>query len=146
MSAASGLMPAPPAFKPFVIQYQHEEDIVEIVETIRPLRINGIIPNAVVIAHALYEAPVKARRSDYVSGPGSISDEAVRKITKDHKLGIWNVYAALYGNNLLPAADDAETMGLIPFLHEGTIGIFAGGLLFAALAVIVSRMGMRTLK
>jgi 4-cresol dehydrogenase (hydroxylating) len=91
------LMPAPPVFKPFVIQYQNEEDIVEIVETIRPLRINGIIPNAVVIAHALYEAPTKARRSDYVSGPGSISDDAVRKITKDHNLGIWNVYAALYG-------------------------------------------------
>ncbi len=91
------LMPAPPAFKPFVIQYQDEEDIVEIVETIRPLRINGIIPNAVVIAHALYEAPVKAKRSDYVKGPGAISDEAVKKLTKDHNLGIWNVYAALYG-------------------------------------------------
>lgn len=90
-------MPEPPAFKPFVIQYEHEEDIVEIVETIRPLRINGVIPNAVVIAHALYEAPVKAKRSDYVSGPGSIPDEAVYRIMKDHKLGIWNVYAALYG-------------------------------------------------
>jgi 4-cresol dehydrogenase (hydroxylating) len=91
------LMPAPPVFKPFVIQYQDEQDIVEIVETIRPLRINGIIPNAVVIAHALYEAPVKARRTDYMTGSGSIPDEAVRRIAKDHNLGIWNVYAALYG-------------------------------------------------
>ena len=56
------------------------------------------------------------------------------------------LYAALYGNNLLAAADDAETLGLIPFLHEGTVGIVAGGLLFATLAVIVSRMGRRTLK
>jgi hypothetical protein len=37
-------------------------------------------------------------------------------------------------------------LGLIPFLHEGTVGMVAGGLLFAALAVVVSRMGMRTLK
>jgi hypothetical protein len=37
-------------------------------------------------------------------------------------------------------------VGLIPFLHEGTVGLVAGGLLFAALAIIVSRMGMRTLK
>ena len=44
------------------------------------------------------------------------------------------------------AADDAETIGLIPFLHEGTVGIVAGGLLFAALAVIVARWGARTLK
>ena len=91
------LMPAPPAFKPFVIQYENEDDIVEIVETIRPLRISGVIPNAIVIAHALYEAPTKAKRSDYVTGPGAITDEAVRQIMKDHKLGVWNVYAALYG-------------------------------------------------
>jgi 4-cresol dehydrogenase (hydroxylating) len=91
------LMPAPPAYKPFVIRYQNEEDIEEIVEIMRPLRINGVIPNAVVIAHALYEAPVVARRSDYVTGPGSIPDAAVRKLIKDHNLGIWNVYAALYG-------------------------------------------------
>jgi hypothetical protein len=53
------------------------------------------------------------------------------------------LYAALYGRNLLPAADDAETLGLVPFLHEGTVGMVAGGLLFAALAVIVARVGMR---
>jgi putative OPT family oligopeptide transporter len=53
------------------------------------------------------------------------------------------LYAALYGQNLLPAADDDGTLGLLPFLHEGTVGLVAGGLLFAALAVIVARVGMR---
>jgi 4-cresol dehydrogenase (hydroxylating) len=91
------LMPAPPVYKPFQIQYQDEGDIVEIVETIRPLRISGTIPNSIVIAHALYEAGLKAKRSDYVSGPGSISDEAVHRLIRDHKMGLWNVYAALYG-------------------------------------------------
>jgi hypothetical protein len=32
---------------------------------------------------------------------------------------------------------------MVPFLHEGTVGMVAGGLLFAALAVILSRMAMR---
>jgi 4-cresol dehydrogenase (hydroxylating) len=91
------LMPAPPVFKPFAVQYGREEDVEEIVEVIRPLRISGVIPNAVVIAHALYEAPVKAKRSDHVTGPGAISDEAVRQLMKQHNLGAWNVYAALYG-------------------------------------------------
>jgi 4-cresol dehydrogenase (hydroxylating) len=91
------LMPAPPVFKPFAVQYAREEDIEEIVEIIRPLRISDVIPNAVVIAHALYEAPVKAKRDDYVTGPGAISDQAVQKLMKDHDLGAWNVYAALYG-------------------------------------------------
>jgi 4-cresol dehydrogenase (hydroxylating) len=91
------LQPAPLVYKPFQIQYQNEEDVVEIVEIMRPLRLNGIIPNSGVIAHALYEAPLKAKRSDYVSGPGSIPDEAVRRLVKDHHMGIWNVSAALYG-------------------------------------------------
>jgi 4-cresol dehydrogenase (hydroxylating) flavoprotein subunit len=91
------LQPAPPVYKPFLIQFPHEEDIVEIVETIRPLRISGTIPNAVVIAHALYEAGLKAKRSDYVSGPGPITDEAVRQLVQDHGMGMWNISAALYG-------------------------------------------------
>ena len=44
------LQPAPPVYKPFLIQFDDEKDIVEIVETIRPLRIGGVIPNAVVIS------------------------------------------------------------------------------------------------
>jgi putative OPT family oligopeptide transporter len=53
------------------------------------------------------------------------------------------LYAALYGRGLLGAADEADTVGVIPFLHEGTAGMIAGGLLFAALAVIVARVAMR---
>ena len=56
------------------------------------------------------------------------------------------LYAALYGRNILSAADDAGTIGMIPFIHEGTVGMLAGGVLFAALAVIVARMGMRKLE
>jgi putative OPT family oligopeptide transporter len=53
------------------------------------------------------------------------------------------LYAALFGRNYLKAADDAETLGLIPFLHEGTVGNIAGALLFLALAVIVTRMAAK---
>lgn len=92
------LMPAPPDFRPFSIQYPDEADITKIVDALRPLRIAMVIPNAVVIAHTLWEAtctPVK--RADYYTGPGAIPDDAVAKIRKDHEIGAWNVYAALYG-------------------------------------------------
>lgn len=91
------LQPAPPVYKPFSVQFENEDDIVNIVEALRPMRLSGLIPNAAVIAHALYDAPVKARRSDYYTGPGTIPDEAVRQLMKDHDIGLWNVYAALYG-------------------------------------------------
>ncbi len=91
------LMPQPPAFKPFVIRYPNDADIVKAIETIRPLRIAQIIPNGVVIAHALWEGGSEAIRSDYYQGEGSIPEEAVEKLKADYKMGAWNIYAALYG-------------------------------------------------
>jgi putative OPT family oligopeptide transporter len=51
------------------------------------------------------------------------------------------LYAILFGNNILKDAEEAT--GMIPFLHEGTVGMIAGGLLFAALAVILSRQAQK---
>ena len=53
------------------------------------------------------------------------------------------VYAVLYGRNLVLAADDGATTGLIPFLHEGTSGEIAGMAIFFALAVVLFRAGQR---
>lgn len=100
------LMPEPPDFRPFCIRYPDEADITKIVEALRPLRIAMVIPNAVVIAHTLWEAPcTPVRRADYVTGPGAISDEAVARIRKDHDIGAWNVYAGLYGTPETNAAN-----------------------------------------
>ncbi len=91
------LMPAPPAFKPFMVKFQDDADIVKIVETIRPLRIAQVIPNAVVIAHALWEAASTVVRKDYYTGDGSISDGAITQIRQEQNLGAWSIYAGLYG-------------------------------------------------
>jgi uncharacterized oligopeptide transporter (OPT) family protein len=56
------------------------------------------------------------------------------------------LYAALFGRNIIGAADDADTPGLIPFLHNGTVGMVAGGLLFLALAVVLARAGRKTIE
>lgn len=55
------------------------------------------------------------------------------------------LYAVLYGNNLIGEADADATTGLIPFLHEGTVGQFVGALVFFALAVILARAARRRL-
>src|SRR6266545_4028222 len=54
------------------------------------------------------------------------------------------LYAALFGRNIIGAADDAETLGLIPFLHNGTVGTVGGALLFLVLAVVLARAGRKT--
>jgi putative OPT family oligopeptide transporter len=55
------------------------------------------------------------------------------------------LYAGLFGRNVIHAADDADTLGLIPFLHNGTVGNIAGGLLFLALAVVLANAGRKKL-
>jgi putative OPT family oligopeptide transporter len=56
------------------------------------------------------------------------------------------LYAILFGRNLIKAADDAETIGLIPALHQGGVGQIAGFLVFLVLAVVLSRMARRRLE
>jgi hypothetical protein len=51
------------------------------------------------------------------------------------------LYAVLFGRNLIGEADSVT--GLIPAVHEGTLGMVAGGLLFAALAVVLARAAQK---
>jgi putative OPT family oligopeptide transporter len=54
------------------------------------------------------------------------------------------LYAILYGNGIIHDAEGAP--GLIPSIHSGTAGLVAGGLIFVALGVVLSRMGQRKLE
>ena len=55
------------------------------------------------------------------------------------------LYAVLFGRHFIEAADDSATLGIFPLLHEGTLGMVAGGLLFAALGVILARAAQKKL-
>jgi putative OPT family oligopeptide transporter len=54
------------------------------------------------------------------------------------------LYAVLFGRNLIGEAD--AVTGLIPAIHEGTLGMIAGGALFLALAVILARAAQKKVK
>lgn len=100
------LMPKPPVFKPFEVIFENEEDIVEIVDILRPLRISGTIPNSVVIANILWEAgSANLRRSSYITEPGHTPDPVLKKMQEDTGMGAWNLYAALYGTKEQVDAD-----------------------------------------
>jgi 4-cresol dehydrogenase (hydroxylating) flavoprotein subunit len=91
------LMPAPPVYKPFMVEYPNEADIEKIVDAIRPLRIANIIPNGVGISSALGEAVVFVKRSAYYEGEGQIPDSVVQRIMREHNIAPWTLYGALYG-------------------------------------------------
>jgi putative OPT family oligopeptide transporter len=57
------------------------------------------------------------------------------------------LYAVLFGRGIIPAADDSGA--LAPFgaaLHDGTGGLVAGGLLFFALGIVLSRAAQKKLE
>ena len=86
------LMPAPPAYKPFMLSLPARKDIAAAVEILRDLKINVIVPNSVVISNALLDAVPYIKRDAY------LFEEVVDKerIKKDLNLGEWNLYGALY--------------------------------------------------
>src|SRR6266436_4793386 len=51
------------------------------------------------------------------------------------------LYAVLFGRNLIGEAD--AVTGPIPAIHEGTLGMVVGGLVFAALAVVLARAAQK---
>jgi putative OPT family oligopeptide transporter len=55
------------------------------------------------------------------------------------------LYAVLFGRGIIKAADDSGTLGLLPPIHEGTLGLVAGGLLFAALGMVLARAAQKKL-
>jgi putative OPT family oligopeptide transporter len=56
------------------------------------------------------------------------------------------LYAVLFGNGIIGEADSPATTGLIPALHDGTLGLVAAGLLFFGLSVVLSRAAQQRLE
>ncbi|MBK6674124.1 MAG: FAD-binding oxidoreductase [Proteobacteria bacterium] len=91
------LMPEPPGYRPYMISFQREEDLEQVIDVLRPLKVNNIIQNAATLRSLLLVAGINATRSQYHSGPGPIPDSAAKKIMADQDIGMWNFYGALYG-------------------------------------------------
>ncbi len=86
------LMPAPPAYRPFMLTLAGKNDVAAAVEILRDLKINVIVPNSVVISNALLDSAPFKSRTDYLGESGLDGD----RLKSDTDLGEWNIYGALY--------------------------------------------------
>lgn len=106
------LMPAPPAFHPFMVTLDGTESLVQMVETLRPLVISGAIPNPIAIANAAFETVLEHGVMTHdPAAPG-----------KSSGLGEWNVFGALYGTR--------ENIDLTWEMVSGTVSQVEGAVLF----------------
>ena len=91
------LMPEPPGYRPYLITFQREEDIEQVVEIVRPLRLGNVIQNAATIRSLVLDAAIFATKSQYYSGTGPIPDSVAKKIMADQEIGMWNFCGAPTG-------------------------------------------------
>lgn len=114
------LMPAPPAYRPFMLGLKSQADVAVAVEILRDLKINVIVPNSVVISNALLDAAPFSRRED------NIEEDKVNleKLKSEHQLGEWNVYGAVYNT-----PDNVEV--LWPMV-SGALTSIEGSILYTA--------------
>lgn len=91
------LMPEPPGYRPYMISFQKEEDLAQVVDILQPLKVGMVIQNAATIRSLLLVAAMNATRSQYATRPGPLPDSTLRKIMADQDIGMWNIYGALYG-------------------------------------------------
>jgi 4-cresol dehydrogenase (hydroxylating) flavoprotein subunit len=80
-----------------MIAFPREDDIEQIVEILRPIKVNLLIPNGALIVDLLWEASSKTTRRHYFNKAGPLPPSIRKKIAADYDLGMWNCYAALYG-------------------------------------------------
>lgn len=91
------LMPEPPDYTPYMITYEREDDLHEITERVRPLKLNMVIPNAATTVEMVWEAAVQKQKREYYTGKGPLPESARKKIREDLRIGAWNFYGAVYG-------------------------------------------------
>ncbi|MEO0061829.1 MAG: hypothetical protein RLZZ08_389 [Pseudomonadota bacterium] len=105
------LMPRPPVYKPFMVRFPEVGDVAKITNTVRPFRMNNLIPNAVMIMGAQYQLAMFNRRADLWNEAKPIPLDVLKAAAKKNDLGMWNVYFALYGTNETIAATEPILRG-----------------------------------
>jgi 4-cresol dehydrogenase (hydroxylating) flavoprotein subunit len=101
------LMPAPPAYRTVLVQWDRDADVARAVEAIRPLRLDGTIPNFGVLFNATLALTSFATRAQVYTGPGAIPEDVALKAAQGFHIAAWNYLFTLYGRpeQIAPDAD-----------------------------------------
>lgn len=91
------LMQEPPVVKPVMVSFENEDDLGLLVDALRPLRVNGLLPGALMIFDYLSEAATEMTRAELEPAKGLLSEKSVKEICKRMDCGIWNLYTCFYG-------------------------------------------------
>jgi len=91
------LMPAPASYRTLLVQYGRDRDLAAAVETIRPLRLRGVLANPCALTNATHMLTAVTRRAELFQGTGPVPDDLVLDVGRQHGIAAWNATFSLYG-------------------------------------------------
>ncbi|MBC2779126.1 FAD-binding oxidoreductase [Parasphingopyxis marina] len=93
------LMPRPECYMPGWLTVGKEEDFPAMIDALRPLLIEGVIPNQPMIYNAVCAASAVTERKDWYEGKDPMPDTVIDRIAEQPGLGRWVMRFALYGRD-----------------------------------------------
>ena len=92
------LMPAPECYMPGWLTLRRDDDLAPLLERLRPLMMNGTIPNQPMIINAVCAASAFTPRQQWFEGEGPIPEAVIEEIAAQPGFGRWVMRFALYGD------------------------------------------------
>jgi 4-cresol dehydrogenase (hydroxylating) len=111
------LMPAPEVYAPGWFMLDNEEHFGTFLEALRPLMIDGTIPNQPMIINAVCAASAFWGREEWYTGTDPIPEEVIDKIAQTPGFGRWVMRFALSGDEPVVRHNQAKVervLGAIP--------------------------------
>ena len=95
------LMPAPEYHEYFFFSFERHDQLAEIIDLLRPLRLNGTIDSAIHLTndYKVFSA-IQLYPWDKTGGTTPLSRKILDDAAKTWDFGAWNAYSALYGTKL----------------------------------------------
>ena len=88
-------MPRPPVTRVFFFVFPDDEDFGEIIDLVRPLKLNNVVPSLIKVTSDLYalatEATYPFKRTD---GLAPLPDDVHRELQRQYGVGAWCVSGA----------------------------------------------------
>jgi 4-cresol dehydrogenase (hydroxylating) len=93
------LLPRPPAIRSFHFAFPDDDDLEEVIELCRPLKLSNFVPTLFRVANDLYLCGSEGESPEYRASGGkrAISDAGRRALRDKHGVGAWTVSGAFYG-------------------------------------------------
>ncbi|KAF1978120.1 putative D-lactate dehydrogenase [Bimuria novae-zelandiae CBS 107.79] len=91
------LMPNPGGYQAYMITFPKDDDVKQVMDIIRPLRLQMVMQNVPTLRSVLMDAAVYGDKASYHDSKEPLTEAELDDIAKKLNIGRWNFYGALYG-------------------------------------------------